>query len=91
MVRLFTSSARHQFNQLTNRLNQLDTTVNRFSEADQGVSDISHRLKRAEKMLKLKELDLEKLLRSIELDKVDFLYHREMYTQSEVTLSFLHY
>ena len=85
MVRLFTSSAQHQFNQLTNRLSQLDTTVKRFSEADQGVKDISYRLKRAEDMLKLKEVDLEKLLKSIELDKEQFLYHREVYTQSEVT------
>ena len=86
MVRLFTLSAQHQFTQLTNRLTQLDTTVHRFSEADQGVKDISLRLRRAEEMLKLKEVEIEKLLKSIEEDKEQFVYHRDMFSQSEVTI-----
>ena len=85
MVSLFTSSAKHQFKQLTNRLDQLDTTVRRFSEADQGVIDISLQLERAERELKKKKIDLENLLRDSEMEKEKFLINRERFTQSEVT------
>lgn len=85
MVNLFTSSAKHQFEQLTNRLEQLDTTVRRFSEADQGVVDISRQLERAERELKKKEVDLENLLRESEMEREKFLINRERFTQSEVT------
>ena len=84
MVSLFSASAKHQFKQLTSRLDQLDTTVKRFSEADQGVIDISRQLERAERELKKKELDLENLLRDSDMEKEKFLENRERFTQSEV-------
>ncbi|KAI6653765.1 Dynein heavy chain 6, axonemal-like [Oopsacas minuta] len=83
MVHIFTSSAKYRFKHLTDRLNQLGTTVNRFSEADQGVKDISYRLERAEQMLKMKEIDLENLLADIEQDKKQFLFHRVKFSQNE--------
>lgn len=59
--------------------------MRRFSEADQGVVDISRQLERAERELKKKEVDLENLLRESEMEREKFLINRERFTQSEVT------